>query len=1056
MGVGQEVGSLYAKIGADISGLQSGLGAAKGLLGSFGNDIIGALTSPAAAFAAAGALLATGIKSAIGEEQAMAGLGATVVRVGGNFEAFRSQTETVIGANRLLGKECDSTIGALDVLTQSTKNYNRSLELLPLATDLATARHMDLGTAAMLVGKVAEGNVGILGRYAIEMQKGATSSQALTEMQKRFGGAAAAAANTTAGQLTALKLQFGELVEVVGSAFLPGILAAAKALTDFATVAIPRAQAAVDHLNEALAAGRAEGGTVYDPLTDSWYTAAQAAENAARAAGTFVEAVSGSDAALNRAQFAITGVSDAVLGKLGPALASVSDTDLSSVFSAEKFQAAMQGVEKVAIEHEQAMAEITAGAAASQLDAEFNAGVQRAQALQQHRAEMVQAEAQYQAQMAILRAAGNADGMAELTTKFDNERATMEQQFEQQQTLSQNNETVQQQIRQRSALVQEAVAQQSYINQLQEQYRAVDASLGLAVEEAKNKGLISVETASALLDVLNTSGTAKLTSESLYVQGSMELAKQWASGQITSVDAAVGAYEALAQARAGELGAAKDKLAALKTQIANFKVTLPPLTLPALPTGGMGGLGQSVKETTQKVLTDAVIDMQKGIEAGKQAIIDLLGFELPKGWEVGLEKFGEAAVVMATKFNALWQRAKSEFEGAGKAAESIQAMGDAASSFTELMNIEAPSADWESKFNAWINAISKAGARLITGLQNAKKIYGVEALKEVAELAGYSKAVMDLLGVSVDIKAPPKDFGKRLDAWLAATAAAGARLISGLQNAQRIYGAQALEKAGKIGESVQKIMGLLGVDLSKIGPAPMLFGQRLQGYLLAMDASFKAAYAMLDSLSTRYGPEKLESAAKIAENVSAVFGIFDLKLADIKAPQSNFKSGITAWVSGLTSAADIAIPALEAAQAKWGDGIEIAAGVASNIAMVFGSITDISQSVADAADLGGIDVESARALIAQLSELTMPSPGMIAPTFGDIIPGAPAGGGADIAALSAAIDRIAAWKPSGKVAVQVEVSGLLTGGGSGEITLDGAEETAQNLYAYAALQGSTV
>lgn len=335
------LGDAIVYLRGDNSGLGEAFRQAEGQARSFA-DTAGGLVqtalkwaAPVLSVAALTTALKSGVEGAIGEEKAMAGLAATVNRMGGNFEAARDKTEKVIGANRLLGQECDSTIGALDLATQITKDYDKSLKLLPLAMDMATSRHIDLSSAMGILAKAQMGNVSMLQRYIPEIKmaaadskelakaqgdldkaeekataahasgqiqlaqlalqlskakvgsgeyqiitmkqaevsrkmaladadvsdararlsalnKDATSStDALTMAQKTFGGAASAAADTTAGRLAAMKLQFGELFETVGNFFLPAISAGAKKLTEFATDAIPKVQAAIPQLGAA-------------------------------------------------------------------------------------------------------------------------------------------------------------------------------------------------------------------------------------------------------------------------------------------------------------------------------------------------------------------------------------------------------------------------------------------------------------------------------------------------------------------------------------------------------------------------------------------------------------------------------------------------------------------------------------------------------------------------------------------------------------------------------------------------------------------------------------
>ena len=95
------------------------------------------------------------------------------------------------------------------------------MNLLGLATDLARAKNMDLGTAAKLVGKVADGNTSALSRYGIIIKKGATATQALGALQQRFAGAAKTYGDSSAGAADKFHNSLQQLQITVGTALLP-------------------------------------------------------------------------------------------------------------------------------------------------------------------------------------------------------------------------------------------------------------------------------------------------------------------------------------------------------------------------------------------------------------------------------------------------------------------------------------------------------------------------------------------------------------------------------------------------------------------------------------------------------------------------------------------------------------------------------------------------------------------------------------------------------------------------------------------------------------------
>ena len=171
--------------------------------------------------AAGGAIVAgmgMAVKAANEEQIGISRLEAQLKNVGVSYDDVKGSLEDVISATQYkTGIADDKQRIALGELVMITGDYQRSLDLMPLALDLAAAKEMDLGTAAEVVGRVAVGNTTILKRYGIELKEGATAAEALAEMQSKVGGTAEA----TRDPMKVLGAQIGDLKEAIGTALLP-------------------------------------------------------------------------------------------------------------------------------------------------------------------------------------------------------------------------------------------------------------------------------------------------------------------------------------------------------------------------------------------------------------------------------------------------------------------------------------------------------------------------------------------------------------------------------------------------------------------------------------------------------------------------------------------------------------------------------------------------------------------------------------------------------------------------------------------------------------------
>ncbi len=186
-------------------------------------------------------------QAAMQEQAGIAKLGAAVKATGADWTVASTQIEKYL-TSALKRTALDDGAGraAIQGLTQVTQDYNKALALMPLAQDLATAKGIDLASAATLVGRAAEGNVTMLQRYGIVLdgiEKGSSSAAkgqaALAELQTRFGGQAAAYAETAAGAQDQLNIALGNLKETVGTELLPIITDFAKGLATLATNVLP-------------------------------------------------------------------------------------------------------------------------------------------------------------------------------------------------------------------------------------------------------------------------------------------------------------------------------------------------------------------------------------------------------------------------------------------------------------------------------------------------------------------------------------------------------------------------------------------------------------------------------------------------------------------------------------------------------------------------------------------------------------------------------------------------------------------------------------------------
>jgi len=217
-----------AKLNADLKGLQEQ--SKQTALASAEMTKVGvAITGIGAAMTA---FLGSAVKGAADEEAQLIRLSSVLSNVGvaydnvrGDIERYLTETEKATAVNE------DELRESLIQLVNITGDYQKALKLLPLALDLAAAKGINLSTASMLIGKVAQGNTTMLARYGIVLKEGASASEALAAIQARVGGTAEKYGKSTAGAMAQIKNSIDALMESIGYVLLPAVKFLANALS---------------------------------------------------------------------------------------------------------------------------------------------------------------------------------------------------------------------------------------------------------------------------------------------------------------------------------------------------------------------------------------------------------------------------------------------------------------------------------------------------------------------------------------------------------------------------------------------------------------------------------------------------------------------------------------------------------------------------------------------------------------------------------------------------------------------------------------------------------
>ncbi len=181
----------------------------------------------AAAIAGLGAALGSATQAAMEDAAAQEQLAGVIRRstLDATQDAIDVNEKFISSLSRATATADDALRPALATLVQSTGDLTLGQELLQQALDISASTGKDLGTVTDALSKAYNGNM--KGLKALDasliplIADGAEFETVMDALAATTGGAATDAANTAAGQMANLKIQFDEAKESIGAALLP-------------------------------------------------------------------------------------------------------------------------------------------------------------------------------------------------------------------------------------------------------------------------------------------------------------------------------------------------------------------------------------------------------------------------------------------------------------------------------------------------------------------------------------------------------------------------------------------------------------------------------------------------------------------------------------------------------------------------------------------------------------------------------------------------------------------------------------------------------------------
>ena len=198
-----------------------------------------AVVPATAALAGLAAGLGSATKAAIEDAEAQDKLAGVLRRSGMATDEDIAATERFISAqSRATAVADDELRPALQQLVVATGSVSYAQDLLVKSQDIAIATNTDLATVTDAMSKAAQGNYKALkgiDASLIPLIQGGAEFDEIMQALSIHQGAAAEAANTTAGKMANLSIQMGEAKESIGAALLPVVTALIEKLLPLAT-----------------------------------------------------------------------------------------------------------------------------------------------------------------------------------------------------------------------------------------------------------------------------------------------------------------------------------------------------------------------------------------------------------------------------------------------------------------------------------------------------------------------------------------------------------------------------------------------------------------------------------------------------------------------------------------------------------------------------------------------------------------------------------------------------------------------------------------------------
>lgn len=199
---------------------------------------------------------------ASGDVEAHNALVTAVENSGKSYDDFAEQVDGAIASSTKFGHTDGDVQAALAKLTDATHDPAKALNDLALVQDLAAAKGISLGEAAVLVGKAHNGSAKVFKEFGVEVKKTADGTAdydgALGDLAETLHGRAAASADSFGGKVREMRADLSNAASGFAEEYGPAVTVAGGLLTGLAAVLEIAKVAQLQHTASTIAAKAAQ------------------------------------------------------------------------------------------------------------------------------------------------------------------------------------------------------------------------------------------------------------------------------------------------------------------------------------------------------------------------------------------------------------------------------------------------------------------------------------------------------------------------------------------------------------------------------------------------------------------------------------------------------------------------------------------------------------------------------------------------------------------------------------------------------------------------------